>query len=107
MTKDLISLEELYNIVKQRIDNKDPESYSYKIAKKGAEIAGRKVGEEAIEVVMAGLIHEMENSDQNREDLIGEVADLYYHSLILLAQRGISFEEVLEELDKRNNSNRA
>ncbi len=106
MTKNLISLDELYNIVKERVDNKDPESYSYKIAKKGAEVAGRKVGEEAIEVVMAGLIDEMDGSDQTRQDLIGEVADLYYHSLILLAQRGISFEEVLEELDKRNQANK-
>lgn len=102
MSNELISLEELYNIVKERVDSKDPESYSYKIAKQGAEIAGRKVGEEAIEVVMAGLIDEMDGNEQTREDLIGEVADLYYHSLILLAQRGILFEEILEELDKRN-----
>ena len=106
MTKDLISLEELYNIVKERIDNKDPESYSYKIAQQGAEIAGRKVGEEGIEVVMAGLIDEMKGDDQTRQDLIGEVADLYFHSLILLAQRGISFEEVLKELTERNKTKR-
>lgn len=102
MTKELISLEELYKIVKAKVDSQDPDSYSYKIAKQGAEKTTRKVGEEALEVVIATLLDERNSDAKTREDLIGEVADLYFHSLILLAQRGISFEEVSQELAKRN-----
>ena len=57
--------------------------------------AARKVGEEANEVVIAALVQ----SDQR---LIEEMADLIYHSLVLLAVHGLSWSEVLAELQRRH-----
>lgn len=57
--------------------------------------AARKVGEEANEVVVAALAQ----SDQR---LIEEMADLIYHSLVLLAVRGVSWSDVLAELQRRH-----
>lgn len=57
--------------------------------------AAQKVGEEANEVVVAALAQ----SDQR---LIEEMADLIYHSLVLLAARGLSWSEVLRELQRRH-----
>lgn len=57
--------------------------------------AARKVGEEANEVVVAALAQ----SDQR---LIEEMADLIYHGLVLLAARGLSWSDVLAELQRRH-----
>ena len=102
MTKKLITLEELHQIVSSRIDNKEPDSYSYKIAKAGLEKSTRKVGEEALEVLIASFIDEQRNNEKSHQELVGELADLYYHTIILMAQRGVKVEEVLQELTTRN-----
>ncbi len=57
--------------------------------------AAQKVGEEATEVIVAALAQ----SDQR---LIEEMADLVYHSLVLLASRNVSWTEVITELEKRH-----
>ena len=57
--------------------------------------AAQKVGEEAAEVVVAALAQ----SDQR---LVEEMADLWYHSLVLLASRNLSLDDVLAELEKRH-----
>jgi phosphoribosyl-ATP pyrophosphohydrolase len=105
MSDKLISLQDLYKIVADKIANQEDGSYSYEIAKAGLEKSTRKVGEEALEVVIASFIDEKENSDKTHQDLVGELADLYYHTLILMAQRGVNLEEVLQELTNRNNKN--
>ncbi len=102
MTKKLITLEELHQIVSSRIDNKEPNSYSYKIAKAGLEKSTRKVGEEALEVLIASFIDEQRNTEKSHQELVGELADLYYHTIILMAQRGVKIEEVMQELTARN-----
>ena len=103
MSDKLVSLEDLYQIVKDKIARQEQGSYSYEIAKAGLEKSSRKVGEEALEVVIASFLDEKEQSDKTHQDLIGEIADLYFHSLILMAQRGVSVNEVLQELTRRNN----
>lgn len=102
MSDKLISLADLYKVVADKISAQEAGSYSYEIAKAGLEKSTRKVGEEALEVVIASFLDEKEQSDKTHQDLVGEIADLYYHSLILMAQRGVKFEEVLAELTKRN-----
>jgi phosphoribosyl-ATP pyrophosphohydrolase len=55
----------------------------------------KKIGEEAVEVVLAG-------KGQGNQRLVEEVADLAYHTLVLLAYKGLSLEAIEEELEKRH-----
>jgi len=73
----------------------DPEkSYVARLFTKGTDAILKKVGEEATEVVMAA-------KDGARERLVGEVADLWFHSMIALAHLGARPEDVLAELARR------
>lgn len=103
MTKDQITLEDLFATIQTKISQKEEGSYSYELAKKGVEKITRKVGEEALEVVIAAFVNEKNKSIKSREDLIGEVCDLFYHNLVLLASQEIEFSEILSELTRRNN----
>ncbi len=73
----------------------DPQSsYVAKLYAKGLDAILKKVAEEAAETIMAA-------KDGVRENVIYETADLWFHSLVLLAQQGISPREVLDELARR------
>jgi len=73
----------------------DPEqSYVASLLEAGPAKIGRKLGEEAVETIIAGL-------KESDEALAGEVADLWFHSLVLLAARGLSSEDVLAVLGSR------
>src|SRR5437899_7850987 len=69
-------------------------SYTKKLLDKGPAHCGKKVGEEAVEAVIAALQSE-------REHLVAESADLIYHLLVLLKSRGIRLEEVEATLAQR------
>jgi len=69
-------------------------SYVAKLNAKGVPKIAQKVGEEATETVIAALT-------DNRTELVGEAADLLFHLLVLLGAKGVSLEEVLGELDRR------
>jgi len=71
-----------------------PGSYTAKLFAGGVDRIGKKIGEEATEVVIAA-----KNTD--RGELIWETADLLYHTLVLLAERDISLDEVGAELTRR------
>jgi phosphoribosyl-ATP pyrophosphohydrolase/phosphoribosyl-AMP cyclohydrolase len=71
-----------------------PGSYTAKLFAGGVDRIGKKIGEEATEVVIAA-----KNTD--RGELIWETADLLYHTLVLLAERDISLDEVGAELSRR------
>ncbi len=103
MSKTL-SLDELFSLIKNKIAAKEKNSYTFEIAKGGAEKITRKVGEEAVEVVIAAFMNEQKNNKETRQDLIGEVSDLFYHTLVLLASQNIELDEILQELNKRNQS---
>lgn len=73
----------------------DPEtSWVAKLNARGVPVIARKLGEEAVETVIAAL-------SGNREELIGEAADTLFHLLVLLDAKGIPLDEVLAELDRR------
>jgi phosphoribosyl-ATP pyrophosphohydrolase len=73
----------------------DPEtSYVARLFDKGTDAILKKVGEEATEVVMAA-------KDGARDRIVGEVADLWFHSMIALAQFGLTPADVLAELERR------
>jgi phosphoribosyl-ATP pyrophosphohydrolase len=69
-------------------------SYTRKLLDKGAEHCAKKLGEEAIETVIAAV-------ENDRNQLIAESADLLYHLLVLLKSRDIAFEDVEAALAKR------
>jgi phosphoribosyl-ATP pyrophosphohydrolase len=60
----------------------------------GLQEISKKVGEESVEVIVAAL-------GQSGERLVSETADLIYHTLVLLAARGVSLTQVEAELEKR------
>jgi len=75
--------------------NCDPEtSYVALLRREGRPCMARKLGEEAVEAVVAAL------SGDDRE-LVGEAADVLFHLMVLLADRDIAFADVLAELDRR------
>jgi len=69
-------------------------SYVAKLLAAGAPLAARKLGEEAIETVVAALAGDA-------AELTSEAADLLFHLLVLLEVRGVTFADVLAELDRR------
>jgi len=73
----------------------DPErSYVARLFAKGPDAALKKVGEEATEVVMAA-------KDGDAQRVVAEVADLWFHTLVVLAQHGVAPADVLAELRRR------
>ena len=69
-------------------------SYTRKLLDKGAEHCAKKLGEEAVETVIAAV-------ENNRDRLIAESADLLYHLLVLLKSRGVKLVEVEAALSQR------
>lgn len=69
-------------------------SWVAKLHSRGVPVIARKLGEEAVETVIAAL-------SGSREDLVGEAADTLFHLLVLLDAKGVSLDEVLAELDRR------
>jgi phosphoribosyl-ATP pyrophosphohydrolase len=69
-------------------------SYTVKLLNKGAEHCAKKLGEEAVETVIAAV-------ENDRDHLIAESADLLFHLLVLLKSRGVRLEEVEDALAQR------
>ncbi len=88
-------LNELEAIIADRKANPRDDSYTNKLFTKGVNKIAQKVGEEATEVIVAAL-------GQGREEQIGELADLFYHTLVLMAQLNIPLEDVEAELRRRH-----
>ncbi|AEB94444.1 MULTISPECIES: phosphoribosyl-ATP diphosphatase [Metallosphaera] len=87
-------LDELYSIILSRLKDKPEGSYTASLLEKGKPYIARKVGEEAIEVIVA-------STSEGKERLVSETCDLLYHLLVLLAVEGIPLEEVYGELRRR------
>jgi len=90
-----MSIQWLFEIIEDRKKNPTEQSYTSSLFKEGLPKIAQKVGEEGIEVVVAALA-------QNDQRLIEEVADLTYHTLVLLAARGLTPAHILAELEKRH-----
>lgn len=75
--------------------NADPaSSWVAKLHARGLPVIAKKLGEEAVETVIAAL-------SGNHEELVGEAADLLFHLMVLLDAKGVSLDEVLAELERR------
>jgi phosphoribosyl-ATP pyrophosphohydrolase len=90
-----MTLAELYALIASRREQAPPGSYTARLFAAGEDEIVKKVGEEAIEVVLAV-------KGQGDERVIEEIADLYYHSLVLLAARGLNLAQVEAELTRRH-----
>ncbi len=89
-----MTLSDLYQTICDRRDHPTPESYTARLISQGEDEILKKVGEEAIEVILAAKA-------QGNGRLVEEMADLAYHSLVLLASRGLSPADVEKELERR------
>jgi phosphoribosyl-ATP pyrophosphohydrolase len=88
-------LDELQAIIADRKRNPKPGSYTNKLFDEGVSKMTQKVGEEAVEVIVAAL-------SQEREQQINEFCDLFYHMVVLMTELDISLYDVFAELEKRH-----
>lgn len=88
------TLSQVFNVICDRRDNPQPESYTCKLLAGGDNKILKKIGEESAEVVMAF-------KDNNPEEIAGEVADLMYHTLVALAHHQVDIKEVYRKLQQR------
>lgn len=91
-------LEQLWSVITDRIDSPTPESYTAELAAAGPDLTGRKLVEEATETLIAAKNHQLGG---NAERVVEESADVVYHLLALLAERGIAAGDVITELRRR------
>ena len=87
-------IDELYDLIEKRKKELPEGSYITSLFKDGEDRIVQKVGEEAVEVVVAA-------KGKVKQKVIEEFADLLFHSLILLSYLGIKPKEILDELEKR------
>lgn len=88
------TLKRLEQVIAERRNASPDSSYVAKLNAAGIEKMAQKLGEEAVETLIASL-------SGSREELVGESADLLFHLLVLLQARRIKLDEVLAELDRR------
>jgi len=87
-------LKELYRIIEERKRELPENSYTASLFRKGEDRILQKVGEEAIETILA-------LKSGNKEEAIYEVSDLLYHLMVALVDKDISLDEIAEELNRR------
>lgn len=93
--QSLAFLDQLEQVIQDRLTNPKEGSYTSKIAQKGVNKVAQKVGEEAVETVI-------EATNGTDELLKEEAADLIYHLLLLLNYKGITLSDVVAVLEKRH-----
>ncbi|NMB54164.1 MAG: phosphoribosyl-ATP diphosphatase [Leptolinea sp.] len=90
-----MKINDLYTTILERKANPTAASYTAHLFDAGADEIIKKVGEEAIEVIIAA-------NNQGKERLIEEISDLTYHVLVLMALHHITPDDILGELEKRH-----
>lgn len=94
MTKHTV--DRLYDFIQERRKANPDSSYIAKRFKQGTPKIAQKLGEEAVELVIAALQHD-------KKEIVSESADMFFHWLMLLADADIAPEEVMQELTRREN----
>lgn len=88
------ALETLFDTILQRRDSPPPGSYTASLFAKGENEICKKIGEEAVEVIIAA-------KGETDDRIVYEMADLVYHGMVLLAARGLRWSDVEAELARR------
>ena len=89
-----MNIEELFNVIEERIKNKSKNSYTNKLIKLGPKKIAQKFGEESTELIIDYL-------SGSKQRTIEEAADVIYHLLVLLKSKKITLTEINKELNKR------
>ncbi len=88
-------LNQLYDLIKDRKVNLPGKSYTSELFKSGANRIIQKVGEEAVETLIAA-------KNRDKKEIIDETSDLIYHLFVMLAEQGIEFSDVVDNLKRRS-----
>ncbi len=96
------TMEEFASLIKERMMQNDPSSYTCWLTSLGVEKIVKKIAEEAMEVGLAAFEDSYKNSPKTKQHLIDESCDLIYHLFLLLAHKKIDFNSILEELALRS-----
>ena len=96
---DISILQKNIDTIEDRAEHPQEGSYTNYLLAKGREKICKKVGEESTECVIAAM-------KGDNEELAKELADLYFHTLVLMKDRGLAFNDVLKVLEDRHNSER-
>ncbi|MBT3189155.1 MAG: phosphoribosyl-ATP diphosphatase [Anaerolineae bacterium] len=88
-------LNELFEIIEERKANPTEKSYTASLFAEGEDRVLQKVGEEAVEVIIAA-------KGQGDQRIIEEISDLFYHTLVLLSAKDLTLSDVEDELRKRH-----
>ncbi len=92
-------LEEEFNVILNRKENIQEGSYTCYLFKKGIDKILKKIGEEASEVIIAA-----KNGD--KKEIVGEICDVIFHIEAMMAEKGISWEDIANEIaDRRKKEN--
>jgi len=89
-------LDDLHAVILDRINNPRPDSYVSSLLIKGKDEILKKIGEEAIEVIVA-------SKSGDREQVIRELADLWFHCMVLMPEHGLNHRDIFRELEQRFN----
>ena len=87
-------LDDLYSIILSRKNNPSEDSYVSSLFAKGKDEILKKIGEEAIEVIIA-------SKAMDRKQLTSELADLWFHCMVLMTEDGLTHADILKELESR------
>ena len=88
-------LQELYQVILTRKDEAQEGSYTCYLFEQGIDKILKKVGEECAETIIAA-------KNGNNEETVGEICDLLYHLLVMMAQQGIPYTDVAKVLEQRS-----
>lgn len=94
-------LAQLWQTIGARKQANAGDSYTAQLIAQGVAATGRKLNEEAVEMLMAALALDKQPTDENKEQFIKEAADLLYHFLVLLAVCDTDLTQALDELKQR------
>ncbi len=89
------NLDKLYDIILSRKINPTKDSYTSQLLMEGTEKILKKIGEEIVEVLLAGV-------KKDKGEVIYEISDLFYHILVLMADLGITPQDIYRELAERH-----
>ena len=92
---DIDFIAELEGIVKGRLAQGDDESYTVRLAAAGTKRIAQKVGEEGVELALAAVAG-------SQQEIVDEAADLIYHLIVLLADKGLSIADIAACLSARH-----
>jgi phosphoribosyl-ATP pyrophosphohydrolase len=88
-------LKQLFTIIEDRKANPVEGSYTARLFAEGEDKILQKIGEEAVEVILAA-------KGQGRQRIIEETADLFYHTLVMLAAKDVTLDDIETELRQRH-----